>query len=115
MLLQSGACGARTLLDKAVHNPVALISQAPVKAFVTITASGFGHPKANTLPWPLRSVHRLHTLQCPVRRHRILEPATFGPQDPLEPAVISLDHIVQGVSPAGELLSSTAYARRSVP
>ena len=34
--------------------PRAPISQAPVKALATITASGFGHPKANTLPWPLR-------------------------------------------------------------
>ncbi|CUU67605.1 hypothetical protein CVAR292_02972 [Corynebacterium variabile] len=42
MLLQSGAGGARTLIEKAVHNPVALISQAPVKALATITASGFG-------------------------------------------------------------------------
>ena len=32
VLLQSGAGGARTLIAKAVHNPVALISQAPVKA-----------------------------------------------------------------------------------
>lgn len=35
--------------------PVALISQASAKAFATITTSGFAHPKANILPWPLRS------------------------------------------------------------
>lgn len=45
VLLQSGAGGARTLIKKAVHNPVTLISQAPVKALATITASGFDPPE----------------------------------------------------------------------
>ncbi len=55
VLLQSGAGGARTPIEKAVHNPVALISQASAKAFATITTSAFARPKANILPWPLRS------------------------------------------------------------
>ena len=41
-------------------------------------------------------MHRLHALQSPVGRHRGLEPATFGTQDALESAVISLDHVAQG-------------------
>lgn len=50
VLLQSGAGGVQTSIEKRVHNSVALIFQAPAKALDTITASAFGHPKANTLP-----------------------------------------------------------------
>lgn len=115
MLLQSGAGGARTLIEKAVQ---------PCSPDLSGACEGLGDDHRIRVRTPegehpalafAQLMHRLDTLQCPVRRHRILEPATFGTQDPLEPAVISLDHIAQGVSPAGELLSSTAYARRSVP
>ena len=81
VLLQSGAGGARTLIDKAVHNPVALISQAPVKALATITASGFGHPKANTLPSPLRSAC-IASIPCsvPYADTGFLNPPPLGPR-----------------------------------
>jgi hypothetical protein len=81
VLLQSGAGGARTLIEKAVHNPVALISQAPVKALATITASGFRHPKANTLPWPLRSA-RIASIPCSVlyADTGFLNPPPLGPR-----------------------------------
>lgn len=81
VLLQSGAGGARTLIEKAVHNPVALISQAPVKALATITASGFRHPKANILPWPLRSAC-IASIPCSVlyADTGFLNPPPLGPR-----------------------------------
>lgn len=55
VLLQSGAGSAQVLPTVGIPNPVALAPQTPAKALATITASAFGRPKANTLPWPLRS------------------------------------------------------------
>ena len=66
VLLQSGGGGALKLVVAGIINPVALVSQAPAKALLTITASGFGHPKAKTLPWPLRSAC-IASIPCSVR------------------------------------------------
>lgn len=49
MLLQSGVMVSESRSRQEFPTPV-LTSQAPAKALATITASGFGHPKANTLP-----------------------------------------------------------------
>jgi hypothetical protein len=81
VLLQSGAGGARTPIEKAVHNPVALISQASAKAFATITTSAFARPKANILPWPLRSAC-IASIPCSVlyADTGFLNPPPLGPR-----------------------------------
>lgn len=65
VLLQSGAGSAQVLPTVGIPNPVALAPQTPAKALATITASAFRRPKANTLPWPLRSAC-IASMRCSV-------------------------------------------------
>lgn len=66
VLLQSGGNGVGKLITPGVPDLVALVFQALAKALATITASGFGCPKANTVPCPLRSAC-IASIPCNVR------------------------------------------------
>lgn len=48
-----------------------------------------------------QGVHRLYTLERQVTQTCQFLNAPFGPQDPLQPTVVTFQHITQGISPAG--------------